>query len=228
MRYQELLFKWRAGNSTDDTDAQLANLRLASQLGAALFCIALAEPGTEAEVTVGGQNLRHPAGRGEAAGAGNWANATAFALITGVHEDLAPLVLTGRAIAGKDGSAYAAYREALHAYLTGVDPESAAERALREAEKAKEWGFFPAPAVLLSQFVEGDEESFNLALADALEAHRDHYQVADRADDPDATIDLDVLALACHARRRGWDVRVESSYLPQRLLEAAEHVWGLL
>ncbi|MFB6707640.1 Imm49 family immunity protein [Streptomyces sp. NPDC056333] len=224
MRYQELLFKWRAGNSADVTDAQLANLRLASQLGAALFRIALAEPGTEAEVTVDGQNLRYPAGRGEAAGAGNWANATAFALITGIREDLAPLVLTGPAVAAKDGSAYAAYREALHAYLTGVDPEPAAERALREAEKAKEWGFFPAPAVLLSQFVEGDEESFNLALADALEAHRDHYQVADRADDPDATIDLDVLALACHARRRGWDVRVESPYLPQRLLKAAEHV----
>lgn len=125
---------------------------------------------------------------------------------------------------GKDGSAYAAYREALHAYLRGVDPEPAAERALREAEKAREWGFFPAPAVLLSQLVEGDEESFNLALADALEAHRDHYRIADRAHDPDATIDLDVLAPACHARRRGWDVRVESPYLPQRLLKAAEHV----
>ncbi|MFB7312033.1 Imm49 family immunity protein [Streptomyces sp. NPDC056192] len=224
MRYQELLFKWRAGNSVDVTDAQLANLRLASQLGAALFRIALAEPGTEAEVTVDGQNLRYPAGRGEAAGAGNWANATAFALITGAREDLAPLVLTGPAVAGKDGSAYAAYREALHACLRGVDPEPAAERALREAEKAKGWGFFPAPAVLLSQLVEGDEESFNLALADALDAHRDHFQVADRADDPDATIDLDVLALACHARRRGWDIRVESPYLPQRLLKAAEHI----
>ncbi|WP_443079694.1 Imm49 family immunity protein [Streptomyces sp. NBC_01717] len=224
MRYQELLFKWRAGNSADVTDTQLANLRLASQLGAALFRVALAEPGTEAEVTIDGQSLRYPAGRGEAAGAGNWANATAFALITGVREDLAPLVVTGPAVAGKDGSAYAAYREALHVHLRGVDPEPAAERALREAEKAKEWGFFAAPAVLLSQLVEGDEESFNLALADALEAHRDHYQVADRADDPDATIDLDVLALACHAHRRGWDIRVESPYLPQRLLKAAEHI----
>ncbi|MFC8232044.1 Imm49 family immunity protein [Streptomyces sp. NPDC057284] len=32
------------------------------------------------------------------------------------------------------------------------------------------------------------------------------------------------LALACHARRRGWEIRVESSYLPQRLLKAAEHI----
>ncbi|MFE7776240.1 Imm49 family immunity protein [Streptomyces sp. NPDC057445] len=224
MRYQELLFKWRAGNSADVTDAQLANLLLASQLGAALFRIALAEPGTEVAVTIGGQNLRYPAARGGEAGAGYWENATAFALITGVREDLAPLVLAGPAIAGKDGSAFAAYREALHAYLTGVETEPAAERALREIEKAKDWGFLPPPAVLLSQLVKGDEESFNLALADALEAHRDHYQVADRADDPASTIDVNVLALCCHARRRGWDIRVESPYLPQRLLKAAESV----
>ncbi|WP_234432956.1 Imm49 family immunity protein [Streptomyces sp. NRRL S-1824] len=37
-------------------------------------------------------------------------------------------------------------------------------------------------------------------------------------------MDLDVLALACHARRTGWDIRVESPYLPQRLLKAAEHI----
>ncbi|KOV49510.1 hypothetical protein ADL00_45685 [Streptomyces sp. AS58] len=76
----------------------------------------------------------------------------------------------------------------------------------------------------MSQLVEGDEESFNLALADALEAHRDHYQAAGRSQDADATINLNVLALACHARRRGWNIRVESPYLPQRLLDAAEPI----
>ncbi|MFF6999040.1 Imm49 family immunity protein [Streptomyces sp. NPDC008313] len=222
MGYQELLFKWRACHSADVTDAQLSNLRLASQLGAALFRVALAEPGTDAEVTVAGRNLRCPASRGEKAGPANWEKATTLALITGAREDLAPLVLTGPAFAGEDGSAYTAYRQALHAYLTGVDTEQTAEQAMKEAEKARGWGFFPRPAVLLSQLVEGDEESFNLALADALEAHRDHYRVADRADDPDAAVDLHVLALACHARRRGWEIRVESPYLPPRLLQAAE------
>lgn len=96
------------------------------------------------------------------------------------------------------------------------------KRALQQVEKAKDWGFAIPPAVLLSQLVEGDEESFNLALADALEAHRAYYQVADRADDPDASVNLDILALACHARRRGWSIRVESPYLPQSLLRAAE------
>ncbi|MFF1560909.1 Imm49 family immunity protein [Streptomyces sp. NPDC058279] len=219
---QARLFKWRAGNPGDDTDAQLATLRLASRTGAAMFRIALAEPDSEVEVTIAERTLRYPADRGEELGAGNWQTAVAFALITGIREDLAPLVLTGPTFARPDGSAFAAYREALHSYLKGADPEAAAQRALQEDEKARDWGFAMPPAVLLSQLVEGDEESFNLALADALEAHRDYYQVADRADDPDASVNLDILALACHARRRGWAIRVESPYLPQDLLQAAE------
>ncbi|WP_442759641.1 Imm49 family immunity protein [Streptomyces clavifer] len=219
---QERLFQWRAGNPGDAEDAQLAILRLASRAGAALFRIALAEPGTEVEVNVDGRTLRYRAKRGEDAGAGRWQTATTFALITGACEDLAPLVLTGPTFARPDGSAFTAYREALHAYLKGTDPEAAAQRALQEAEKAKDWGFAMPPAVLLSQLVEGDEESFNLALADALEAHRAYYEVADRSDDPEVSVNLDVLALACHARRRGWAIRVESPYLPQYLLRAAE------
>ncbi|SEC11530.1 immunity 49 family protein [Streptomyces sp. 2314.4] len=222
LQNQEILFKTRASHSADVTDVQLANLRLASQLGAALFRIALAEPGTEAEVTIGGRTVAYPATRDEEASAGHWQTATNFALITGVREDLAPQVLTGPIYARKDGSAFASYREALHDYLRGEDPLPATERALHEVERAKDWGFFPPPVVLFSQLVEGDEESFNLALADALEAHRDHYQVADRADDCDAAINIDILALTCHARRRGWTIRVESPYLPQRLLQAAE------
>ncbi|MFF8555520.1 Imm49 family immunity protein [Streptomyces sp. NPDC015501] len=219
---QERLFKWRSGVSEGATDDQLRNVRLASQMGAALFRIALAEPGTDVEVAIDGRPLRYRAQRDEKAGPGPWHTATAFALITGSREDLAPLVLTGPTYAAPDGSAFTAYREALHAYLTGTDPEAAAERALRQAERAKEWGWAMPPAVLLSQLVEGDAESFNLALADALETHRAHYQVADRADDPDAAVNLDALALACHARRRGWDVRVDSAYLPKEFLRAAE------
>ncbi|MFD7094483.1 Imm49 family immunity protein, partial [Streptomyces xanthophaeus] len=114
---QERLFQWRAGNPGDTLDAQLATLRLASRAGAALFRIALAEPGTEVEVDIDGRTLRYRAERGRDAGAGRWQTATAFALITGVREDLAPLVLTGPAFARPDGSASTAYREALHAYL---------------------------------------------------------------------------------------------------------------
>ncbi|MFB8105882.1 immunity 49 family protein [Streptomyces sp. NPDC056007] len=70
--------------------------------------------------------------------------------------------------------------------------------------------------------MEGDEESFNLALADTLEAHRAYFDVADRADDPNVSVNLDALALACHACRRGWAIYVNSPYLPQELLQAAD------
>ncbi|MFE7358616.1 Imm49 family immunity protein [Streptomyces sp. NPDC057543] len=41
-------------------------------------------------------------------------------------------------------------------------------------------------------------------------------------------INLDILALTCHARRRGWNIRVTSAYLPERILRAAEPLQALL
>nr|WP_106428692.1 Imm49 family immunity protein [Streptomyces clavuligerus] len=52
----------------------------------------------------------------------------------------------------------------------------------------------------------------------ALEEHRAYYQVGDRNDYGQGAISPDILALACHARRRGWPVRVDSPYLPPELL----------
>lgn len=222
MTDQEILFKTRASHSADVTDLQLGSLRLAAELGAALFRTTLAEPGADIELTIDGTTVRYPAGLDEEAGPDSWHKAVDFALITGRREDLAPLVLAGPTRARKDGSLFASYREALHDYLRGEDPEPATDRALRDCEKAKDQGFFPPPAVLFSQLVEGDEESFNLALLDALETHRDHHRVADRATDCDAAINLDILALTCHARRRGWSIGVASPYLPARILAAAE------
>ncbi|WP_107483823.1 Imm49 family immunity protein [Streptomyces sp. SA15] len=44
---------------------------------------------------------------------------------------------------------------------------------------------------------------------------------ADRATDCAAAINLDILALAYHARRRGWSIGVASPCLPARILGAA-------
>lgn len=156
-------------------------------------------------------------------GPGYWYVSLKHALITGSRAELAPLVLSGPAALEEDRSAYASYRQALHDYLRGEDPEPATDRAVADVARSREWGFLPAPAVLFSQLVEGDEESFNLALADALEAHRDYHSVGDRlfGAGADAAVDFDVLALACHARRRGWRIRVSSPYLPEILLGAA-------
>ncbi|UQX04097.1 immunity 49 family protein [Streptomyces sp. RerS4] len=153
---------------------------------------------------------------------GEWQGALTTALITGNRSDLAPLVLAGPTAHGEDRSAYASYREALHAYLSGEDPQAATDRAVADLGRIAEWGFAPPPAVLLSQLVDGDEESFNLALIDALEAHRDHYSVGDHADTSDAAVNQEILALACHARRRGWRILVDSPYLPPLLLQAAQ------
>ncbi|MFD8781732.1 immunity 49 family protein [Kitasatospora sp. NPDC059599] len=222
LRYQTYLLSARASETSDATDAQLANLRLGSGLGAAAFRAALAEPGTEVEVTIDGRPLRFPACRDTDFGPVFWETALSYALITGSSEDLEPLVLAGPTIAAEDRSAFASYRTALHDHLRGADPLPATERALKAVERARDQGFLPPPVVLFSQLVEGDETSFNLALLDALEAHRDHHCVADRATDTTAALSLDILALACHARRtRGWAVHVRSPYLPPRLLAAA-------
>ncbi len=213
---QRRLFQARASLSADITDPQRKNLRLASRIGAALFRAFLAEPGTDVEVTIDDRTLILPAH--DEPQPGHWHAAMNFALITGDREDLAPVVLAGGAVLRDDGSAFASYRRALHDYLRGAEAEPAADRALLDGEKARTWGFLPPPAVLFSQLIEGDEESFNLALLDALEAHRDHYSVATRADDLEAAINLDILALACHARRRGWTIRVTSPYLPAGVL----------
>ncbi|MFB8200376.1 immunity 49 family protein [Kitasatospora purpeofusca] len=221
LRYQTYLLAARASECDDATDAVIASLRRGSQLGAAVFRAALAEPGTEAEATIDGRVLRFPARRDRDFGPAFWQTALSFALITGSPEDLEPLVLAGPTIASEDRSPSASYRAALHDHLRGADPRPATERALKEAERIRE-GWLPAPAVLLSQLIGGDATGFDLALLDALEAHRDHHSVADRDTDTAAPLSLDVLALACHARRtRGWVTRVRSPYLPPRLLEAA-------
>lgn len=202
--YQHLEFRFCSLVVPEATEALLRHLNLASRLGAETFrALAGAEPGES-----------NPS-------ASRWCSAVNFALITGIREHLAPLVLANPTFVA-DGSAYSSYYQALHDYLRGVDPKPATDLALQGRDNCIRWGILPHPAILLSQLVDGDEVSFNLALLDALEEHRDHFQVADRADDPDAALNLSILALACHARRRGWNIRVSSPYLPARLLAAAE------
>ncbi|MDA2805671.1 immunity 49 family protein [Nocardiopsis suaedae] len=70
------------------------------------------------------------------------------------------------------------------------------------------------PVVLLSQLVANDRDGFALALADALEAHRDAFSVGESVEDVDGLINLRILALACLARARGWEIGVDSEYLP--------------
>ncbi|MER7763184.1 Imm49 family immunity protein [Streptomyces sp. NPDC097619] len=220
MRRQRTLFLIRGAAGDRGAEGQGAALRLASGLGALLFRAAATTAGGEVRAVCGAYDLVLPASDGRETGPGVWQNAAALALINGDPTEIAALAATHPSAYAADRSAFAPYREALHAHLNGADAQAAAHRAVLGMERANQWGFFPPPAVLLSQLVGGDEESFNLALLDALEAHRAHHSVADRGDTTDALLNPDVLALACQARRRGWRIRVTSPYLPDHLLAA--------
>src|SRR5690606_41913247 len=100
--------------------------------------------------------------------------------------------------------AHRASRVARRAYLSAGPAGRAADRAValvKEISDARPDCLGP-PAAPLSRLVDGDREGFAAALTDALAAHRDHYGVASRRDDPDGLIDFGVLALACPARER--------------------------
>ncbi|MBE3000166.1 immunity 49 family protein [Nocardiopsis sp. HNM0947] len=108
----------------------------------------------------------------------------------------------------------------LNEHVDGLVRE-ALERHLEEWEEDERPGRPPSAAILLSQLAAGDEEGFNLALADLLVRHRKAFAFGKRNGDSDGLIDTRALALACLARAKGWDVRVESDYLPDGVLERA-------
>ncbi|WP_330334044.1 immunity 49 family protein [Streptomyces sp. NBC_00536] len=222
MDHQYQLCQRRLAVDTDGPDERgRAALLLGAEAGSAAFVLAGAEPGTEREVTVGGVTRVLPAGgRRDRVGPVQWLRAAALAVVTGEERLLAECVRVGPDPLAYGGYALAAreYATALHEHLRGADAEPALRRAATEAFRARDLNQLAPPVVLLSQLTAGDEEGFALALADALEAHRDHYEVGENASDPDAALNLDVLALVCLARRAGWEVPVRSPYLPSQLV----------
>ncbi len=195
-------------------------LRIGAEAGSAAFRLARGVPGTDYEVTVAGSTRALPACAGTyGPGVGHWKQAVALALVTGDRQQLADCVLVTPQFftVGCYFGPVDAYGAALHDYLRGVDPVPAVTKAFTVCAEHERGLYLAPPVVLLSQLVEGDREGFALALADALEAHREHYTVGELPAEPDALVDLDILALACHAHRMGWPVPVRSPYLPEGL-----------
>ncbi|MFJ8383912.1 Imm49 family immunity protein [Streptomyces sp. NPDC094438] len=222
MSDQRQRFLVRAVLDPDATDPrQYEALLLGAEAGAGALRVARAEPGTEVEVSIGGTTRPLPAWRSSfRPNPHQWQQTMALALSVGARWPLADCVLVEPAFFAEDGypSPGGAYCAALHDYLRGVDPEPAVDHALRTAARMASPGFLAPPVALLSQLVQGDQEGFALALADALEEHREHYTVGDRGKDIEAAVNLDLLGLACHARRIGWPVPIRSPYLPEGLL----------
>ncbi|MFG2983574.1 Imm49 family immunity protein [Streptomyces sp. NPDC048258] len=222
-------FRLRAAVDPQGRDErQQEALLSAAEAGAAALRLMRAEAGTEVDITVGGTTHRLTATGGRSAGPHpyTWLDLVALALITGQRELLAACVLTDPEILARSATAGAAYGQALQDYLRGADPEPALERAVRVIAPLRDTTFVVPPVVLLSQLVEGDREGFALALADALEAHREHYEVGDLGKEAEAALSLDILALVCHARRMGWPVPVVSPYLPEQLIKRNSLVSG--
>ncbi|WP_344011961.1 immunity 49 family protein [Nocardiopsis exhalans] len=226
---------------------QLAALTHASQYTAAALASADGGPGESVDVTVG--EATGPLRRAEPStkvSEGARRIAMEYALVCGSRERLATLVSYPRdtflrADENQGFPVFQYYREALLTYLkaeqtrgwqkNGPRPRHGAVRAATDEALAAlaEYNMpsFPAPpVVLLSQLVAGDREGFDLALADTLENFRDIHSAGDRAGDPDGLICPHILALACLARAQGWEVRVDSGYLPEGVLERAATMFG--
>jgi hypothetical protein len=117
-----------------------------------------------------------------------------------------------------------AHHRALRAYLRGESAGPVMDQALTIAAESKAGRpDYPGPPTrLLSRIVAGDREAFTAELVNTLEEFRDHYSVAFRKDDADGLVNIDVLALVCHAHRElGWEVLVTSPYLPTAIIETA-------
>ncbi|MFI6346224.1 immunity 49 family protein [Streptomyces sp. NPDC050560] len=208
-----------AADPRGDDSGLYESLALAAEAGAAALRLARAEPGTQVEVAIGVTVRMLPGVHGEdEPSAHHWRVATSAALAVGARKPLADCVLMDPAFLDADTPTPAsAYSAALHDYLRGAEPEGALDRAAALTARAGATSAPPPPVVLLSQLVQGDREGFALALADALEEYRDHYSVADRGNAVEAAASIDILGLACHARRIGWPVPVVSPYLPRNV-----------
>ncbi|MGW5877488.1 immunity 49 family protein [Nocardiopsis terrae] len=228
---------------------QLAALTHASQYTAAVFASATGEPGETVDVTIGRTTapLRCVAPTRKVS-EGARRIAIEYALLSGSLERLDTLVAHPRdAFLHRDEeqgfAVFPRYNTAFLAYLKAerargwrrwsqdeTRPSNGAVRAAMDDAVAAlaEYhmpGFPPPPVLLLSQLVAGDREGFSLALADALEQHREAYSIGDRAEDSDSLVNPHFLALACLARAQGWQVGVESGYLPEGVLDRAAEMF---
>ncbi|WP_264159553.1 immunity 49 family protein [Actinomadura rudentiformis] len=106
--------------------------------------------------------------------------------------------------------------------MAGGDARPHLDAALAKKSGDDHWECLRNPrVVLLDRLAADDQAGFDKAMAEALDLYRQYYSVGDRVDDPDGLIWIDALGLACAAFDRGWQVGVETDYLPRRIVEGA-------
>ncbi|MEU8896238.1 immunity 49 family protein [Nocardia sp. NPDC048505] len=75
------------------------------------------------------------------------------------------------------------------------------------------------PMNLMTQLARGDDDRFNNELAKALQWHKEYWSSEEDFYKPEGLVSLSLTAVACLARDAGFDITVDSEYIPRYLLE---------
>lgn len=204
----------------------------AMQVGSALFTSAQATSETFDCMVGHGRHTLHSGATTEAH-AGHWLTAFWLACVCREKRRMTELcnipISVLRQAAGTFDPYIYAWVEALQAYwlrrpelgdklvaaAEGTDPDT-----IRYADPSSVLLTMYPPMDLLTHLVQGDQDKFNTALAQALELHKDYWtREDDRALSTESLIALAPLALTCLARDAGFTIDVESPYLPKYLIE---------
>ncbi len=212
------------------------SLQLASEAGAALFQVASAPPEAEAEVSLGEgfpSRLRNTL-TNDLVNVGDWHTAFLVSAISRNSTALdalcrTPIDLLRRSVSRTD-EYYFLYAQALQAFWKREDDTP--DRLMAALEATDPDGLpehhvdfvlhIIVPEMdLLFQYLdeEASEETFNAALVQALESHKEFYQKANRRRVETGFLALGPLAMCCFAVDSGMAVTVQSDYLLPRPIE---------
>ncbi|MFW5415978.1 immunity 49 family protein [Nocardiopsis sp. CNT-189] len=220
-------FRRRSVRDPEGRDPRQAEaLELSSQYYSAAFEVAVAAGGT-AEIAIGGRTVSQPSPEdpGEMWYSG-LSRAAERAIVSGSPERLAALLAHPRDRFPKAAgiALIDSYAEALLTHLRGEPAGPALDRAFADLAGFEAYGLCPAPVAALHRLDTGDREGFAQALADTLAEFRDVFHQRGLKSADAGLINIEALALACLARSRGWDVPIDSPYLPQGVLDRAAGV----
>ncbi|WP_017591958.1 immunity 49 family protein [Nocardiopsis potens] len=220
-------FRRRSVHDPEGRDPRQAEaLELSSQYYSAAFEVAVSAGGT-AEFTLGGRSVSQPCPEdpGEMWLSG-LRRAAERAIASASPERLAALLAYPRGLFPKAAgiALIDSYAEALLTHLRGEPAGPALDRAFADLADFDAWGMCPAPVAALHRLTTGDREGFACALSDTLAEFRDVYRQRGLKSASDGLINIEALALACLARSRGWDVPIDSPYLPKAVLDRAAGV----
>lgn len=227
------------GSNGDTWDS----LEFAAQVGAAIFAVALAEPGSTVQMELRGAMVPLKAsGPAYYTTPENWLTAMWLALVARDEAKIELLSSVPLEVLEASGAADQAYlndmvvmlqrfnrqepgvHEALNAALRATDPAGLAPEIRDYVLKI----VFPELQLFHHLGELGQEQKFNDALVEALTLHKEYWTATpESSDNPLGYIALGPLALACVARDTGTPIDVESEYLPAKLLDGTWTVEGL-